>query len=68
MIIDFATGIGKQYRIDREGITSHGAWIGVMKKLATMTSVLSVAFVLKGVNLESNGYLDSILAILIMAE
>ena len=68
MIIDFATGIGKQYRIDREKITSHAAWLGVMKKVATMTSVLSVAFVFKAVNFDTSGYLDSILAILVMAE
>jgi phage-related holin len=68
MVIDFLTWVGKQYRIDPKKITSHDAWIWVIKKVATLISVLSVAFVLKGNHIDGDVYIGGILGILIMAE
>jgi phage-related holin len=68
MVIDFATGVGKQFRIDRRNITSHAAWMGAMKKVATILALLSIALMFKGLEIEANGYIKAILGILIMAE
>lgn len=67
-MIDFITGVGKQYRIDPIAITSRRAWLGVMKKSATIVSIFSVALILKGINLLSEEYISVMLSILIMAE
>ena len=68
MIIDFITGVGKQYRIDPVKITSHAAWLGAMKKIATLVSVLSVALILKGLGIEETKYLVAVVGIFIAAE
>lgn len=68
MVIDFLTWVGKQFRLDPKKITSHAAWIGVIKKVATLIAVFSVAFVLKGNHIDGDTYLGGILGILIMAE
>jgi toxin secretion/phage lysis holin len=68
MIIDFITGVGKQYRIDRHKITSHAAWIGAMKKVATLTAVLSIALIFKGIKLDGSAWINGALAIFIMSE
>lgn len=47
MIIDFITGVGKQYRINPKKITSHAAWIGAIKKIATLIAVFSIALIFK---------------------
>jgi phage-related holin len=68
MVIDFLTWVGKQFRLDPKKITSHAAWIGVIKKIATIIAVLSVAFVLKWNHIDGDTYIGGILGILIMAE
>lgn len=68
MLIDFATWVGKQFRIDRKEIKSHLAWLGLMKKTATLMSVLSIALILKGIWIDDSKYVTSVLGIFIMAE
>lgn len=68
MLIDFATWVGKQFRIDRSEIKSHLAWLWLMKKIATLMSVLSIALILKGIVIDDHKYLTSVLGIFIMAE
>lgn len=68
MFIDFITGVGKQFRIDRKEIKSHLAWLWVMKKIATLVSVLSVALVFKGLSINEQKYVVWILSIFITAE
>lgn len=68
MLIDFVTGVGKQYRIDKRQIKSHLAWLGAMKKLVTLIVVLSFALVLKGLGIEEHKYVVAVLAIFIAAE
>lgn len=68
MTIDFITGVGKQYRIDPKEIKSHLAWLWAMKKIATLMSVLSVALVLRWLQVDDHRYVNAVLAIFIMAE
>lgn len=68
MAIDFATGIWKQWRIDSSKITSHEAWLWATKKIATMISILSVALILKGLELDSTAWIKGMIGIYIMAE
>lgn len=68
MLIDFLTGVAKQYRVDKSQIKSHLAWLGAMKKLVTLIVVLSFALVLKGLGIEEHKYVVAVLAIFIAAE
>lgn len=68
MFIDFITGVGKQFRIDPKEIKSHLAWLWVMKKIATLISLLSVALVFKGLSINEQKYVVWILSIFITAE
>ena len=68
MLIDFITWIGKQYRIDPKEIKSHLAWLWLMKKIATLISILSIALIFKGLNLSSQQYVVWIISIFITAE
>lgn len=68
MLIDFITGVWKQFRIDRKEIKSHLAWLGLMKKTATLMSVLSIALILKWIGVDDHKYVTSVLWIFIMAE
>lgn len=68
MLIDFITWIGKQYRIDPKEIKSHLAWLWLMKKIATLFSILSIALIFKGLNLSSEQYVVWIISIFITAE
>lgn len=68
MLIDFITWVGKQYRIDPKQIKSHIAWLGAMKKVATMISILSIALVLKWLAIKETQYLVAMLSIFIMSE
>ena len=68
MIIDFITWVGKQFRIDRKEIKSHLAWLWLMKKVATLMSILSIALILKGIGIDDHKYVTSVLGIFIMAE
>lgn len=68
MIIDFITGVGKQYRIDKKQIKSHLAWLGLMKKVATLIVFLSLALILKGLEIDESQYIKGVLSIFIAAE
>lgn len=68
MFIDFITGVGKQFRIDPKEIKSHIAWLWVMKKIATLVSLLSVALVFKWLSINEQRYVVGILSIFITAE
>lgn len=68
MVIDFITGVGKQFRIDKRKITSHAAWIGGIKKIATLIAVFSIALIFKGIKLDGDAIISGMLAIFIMAE
>lgn len=68
MLIDFVTGVWKQFRIDPREIKSHLAWLWAMKKIATLMSVLVIALVLKGLGIWEERYIISVLGIFIMAE
>ena len=68
MFIDFITWIGKQYRVDKREIKSHLAWLWAMKKIATLTAVLSVALILKWLGIDDTKYVTAVLSIFIMAE
>lgn len=68
MIIDFITGVGKQFRIDKRQIKSHFAWLGLMKKVGTLIVVLSLALILKGLDIDESQYIKGVLSIFIAAE
>lgn len=68
MLLDFAAGVAKQFRIDPRKITSARAWLGLIKKVGTLIVVLTVALVLKGIDVNGTTYITSILGIFIMAE
>lgn len=68
MVLDFVTGIGKQYAIDPREITSHKAWLGAVKKVGTVVALFTVALVMKALELEADGYVKGFLAIIIAAE
>lgn len=68
MILDFITGVCKQFRLDRKLITSYRAWLWAMKKMWTFILIISLALVLKALELEAGWYLKASISILIMAE
>lgn len=68
MLLDFVSGIGKQYAIDPRGITSHRAWLGAMKKAGTFVALFTVALVLKSFEMDADGYVKGLLGIFIAAE
>lgn len=68
MAIDFATGVGKAWKTYPPSVTSFNMWMGAMKKAGTACFLLAFALVLKGINVPSQWYVETILSILIMAE
>lgn len=68
MLIDFVTGVGKQFRIDRSEIKSHLAWLWAMKKIATLMAVLSIGLILKGLHIDDHRYVITVISVFIMAE
>lgn len=68
MVIDFISGIGKQYRVDPKKITSHKGWIWIIQKAGTFIAVFTVALIFKGLWMDGSTYINAMLAILIMAE
>lgn len=68
MIVDFASGVGKQYRLDKSKITSHDGWLGAIKKVATLCAILTIALVFKGLEMDAGAYIKGALSIIIMAE
>lgn len=47
MFADMVTGISKQYILDRQLITSHRWWYGLVKKVYTLVGILSLALAIK---------------------
>lgn len=68
MLLDFITWIGKQYKIDASQITSHEAWLGIIKKILTLAIIFIVWLLFKGLWIDGTAYINWVLAILIMAE
>lgn len=69
MIIDFFAGISKQLVLNAQEVTSHRAWIGILKKSWTLISVIVVALMLSAVWFwEAGRYVIAMTSLLIMAE
>lgn len=68
MIFDFMTWVGKQFRLDKKQITSHQAWLWLMKKIWSFILIFSLALVLKAMELEADWYIKWAISILIVAE
>lgn len=68
MIFDFFTGVWKAYRLNKQEITSHSAWLGAMKKVWTFILIFSLALVMKALELEPDWYIKTVISILIMSE
>jgi len=68
MIFDFFTWVAKQFRVNRKDITSHRAWLWVMKKTSSFIIIMSLALVIKAMWLEADWYVKWVIWILIMAE
>lgn len=68
MLMDFVSGIAKQARINYKEITSHKAWIGIMKKSFTFVMILSIGFVFKALEIDGDSVIKAVMTILIGAE
>jgi len=68
MILDFILWIWKQYVINKQEITSHKAWLWVIKKVSTLIVFLSIALMFRWIWVEWDFYLNSIISIFIMSE
>jgi len=69
MIIDFMAGISKQWVLNPVDITSHRAWLWILKKAWTLISVIVVAMMLSAVwPWDSEKYVIAMVSLLIMAE
>lgn len=68
MIIDFATWVWKQYVLDPKKITSHRAWLGLIKKVSTLMIFLALGLMFKWLNISAIEYIKWIISIFIMAE
>jgi len=68
MLLDFVTGISKQWVVDPKQITSHRAWLGAVKKVGTLVILFTVALVLKSFEMDPDGYVKALLGIFIAGE
>ena len=70
MMADFAAGVSKQISLNPKELTSHKAWIGLMKKIWTLWSIFVIALVMTWVGPEWSFdiYLTWFIALLIVAE
>ena len=68
MLADMITGISKQYILDKQLITSHRWWYGLVKKVYTLVGILSLALAIKGVGLSGETFLMVTLSGFIGAE
>lgn len=68
MVFDFITGVWKQFRLNRRLITSHEAWLWLMKKIWSFILIFSLALVIKWMELEADWYVKWAISILIVAE
>jgi len=68
MIVDFILWIWKQYVINKKEITSHRAWLWVIKKVSTLIVFLSIALMFRWIWIDWDFYLNAIVSIFIMSE
>ena len=68
MIIDTITGIAKQYKVERIGITSKRMTTGIITKFVTFLCLLSGGLVINHFDLSPQYYIQTVMSILIMAE
>jgi len=68
MIIDTITGIAKQYKVERIGITSKRMTTGIITKFVTFLCLLSGGIVINYFDLDPKYYIQTVMSILIMAE
>lgn len=68
MLIDFISGLMKQYSLDPKEITSHKAWLWAVKKLWTFLVILSLWIFFKAYWIDAKEYLKWVLSIFIWAE
>jgi len=68
MFADMVTGISKQYILDRQLITSHRWWYGIVKKVYTLVGILSLALAIKWVGLSWETFLTITLSWFIGSE
>lgn len=47
MILDFTSGVAKQWRVDPSKLTSKRAWLGVITKSASLSAILTIALIIK---------------------
>jgi len=68
MVIDTISWIAKQYRIDKNEITSHNWWRWVQKKMLTMMFLFSFALMFKWIEVDWTTYIKTVLSLLIVSE
>ena len=68
MVVDFIAWVSRQYVIDKSDITSHKARLWLVKKISTLILVICLAIMFKWIWLDWSEYIETILAIFIMAE
>ena len=68
MIIDTISWIAKQYRIDKNEITSHNWWRWVQKKMLTIMFLFSFALMFKWIEVDWTTYIKTVLSLLIVSE
>ena len=68
MLIDTFTWIAKQFRLDKQGITSHRLWAGLVKKILTMMFLFSFALMFKWIGADWTTYIKFVFSLLIMWE
>ena len=68
MLIDTTTGILKQFRLDKQDITSHKLWAWIVKKILTMMFLFSFALMFKWIGTDWTTYIKFVFSLLIMWE
>ena len=68
MVIDFMAWISKQFVVNPKEITSNRAWLGIMKKVWTLISIIAIWLVLKWIWVDGEKYVVAFVSLLIMAE
>jgi len=68
MVLDFILWIWKQYVVNKQEITSHKAWLWVIKKVSTLIVFLSIALMFRWIWIDWDFYLNAIISIFIMSE
>lgn len=68
MIIDTISWVAKQYRLNKNKITSHNAWKWIQKKVLTIMFLFSFALMFKWIEVDWTTYIKTILSLLIVSE